>query len=212
MKRTSILLTVLTTTALLVAGCGSDEPRATPTSPSPVTTSAPTTAAPTDTTSTTTPEPTPSQTPTPEATTASPTTAPTKPTNSQVINYETDDGGVLITRAADTAKLTGAPADFKKFVAAELARSRAEADAGCPEKPQLYVARLATGGWAAGGYFVPQCGGYAALWTKSAGAWKEVWSGQELVDCATLTKYAFPASVAGTSCLDGDKSVKYPRR
>lgn len=117
----------------------------------------------------------------------------------------------MISTAADTANLKGAPAAFKKFIAAELARTGAGLDKNCPEPPQIYVARLATGGWGAGGYFIPQCGGYAALWAAPKGVWKEAWSGQELVSCKTLTKYSFPAKVSGTSCLEGNKSVTYPR-
>lgn len=208
MKRAPVLLGLLTATALLLAGCGSDTPSPTP-SPSAAPTS--TSTAP-PTTPTAVPATTPTSAPT-TSTPATPTPKPVTPAAGTLLNYENDnDDGIVVTTAADTANLKGAPADFKTFVAAELARTSAGIDKNCPEKPQIYVSRLATGGWAAGGYFIPQCGGYAALWAKPNGAWKEVWSGQELVSCATLTKYAFPASISGTSCLDGDKAVKYPRR
>lgn len=209
MKRAPVLLATLTAAALLLAGCGSDAPpAATPRSSSP----APQTSGSTAPTATPTAQPSTSPTTSSPAPPASPD-VPADPAAGKFIDYENvDESGVIITRAADTARLTGAPADFKTFIAAELARSRADLDKECPENPQIYVSRLATGGWAAGGYFIPQCGGYAALWASSQGSWKQVWTGQELVGCATLTKYAFPASVSGTSCLEGDKSVKYPRR
>lgn len=209
MKRAPVLLAVLTTTALLIAGCGSDTPSTSPTPP--------------DTSTSATPPPAPTTTPTsppstespgtPPTTVATPTSSPTAttPDTGSFINYENDnEDGIVITTAADTANLKGAPADFKTFIAADLVRTGAGLDKSCPEKPQIYVARLATSGWAAGGYFIPQCGGYAALWAKPGGTWKEVWSGQELVTCTTLKKYAFPASVSGTSCLEGGKTVKYP--
>jgi hypothetical protein len=195
MTRTSLLATAAAT-LILLSGCGSDA--ATPAaSPEPSeTTSQPTTpaatAAPT----------TPATTPTTVPTTKAPAPA------GKLINYETgDEQGVVLTTDADADRLTGAPADFKAFVIAELAT--ADPGEGCTERPQLYVSRLDTGGWARGGYFVPQCGGYAALWAKAGGSWKEVWSGQSLVECTTLTQYKIPSRIAGDSCLDGDTTVDY---
>lgn len=191
MKRASALVAALTAT-LLIAGCSSGSSDDGPVESNPTPTAAPTTSA------SATPSPSGSATPTP------------KRDIGTVVDYETEDeSGIIVTTAADAKNLRGSPADFTAFVAAELARSQAEVDAGCPVPPQLYVARLATGGWASGGYFVPQCGGYAALWAKADGAWKEVWSGQQLVDCATLEKHAFPAVVSGGSCLKGDATVDY---
>lgn len=193
-------------TAVLISGCSSDEPEATATSiPSPTPTTATNSAAPTSAA----PSATPSASGVPE--TASPT--PDAPTQGPIINYENSDGeGVLITRASDTAKLANAPASFKAFIAAELRRSTAAQDPQCPEPPQIYVSKLATDGWASGGYFEPQCGGYAALWASPQGTWKQAWSGQELVDCTTLEKFAFPATISGNTCLAGGNGVSYPRR
>jgi hypothetical protein len=114
-----------------------------------------------------------------------------------------------MTTSADTKKLTGAPADFTAFIAAELAKDKAKSDAACTEKPQIYVEKLDPAGWASGGHFIPQCGGYASLWAKPGGTWKEVWSGQTLTDCKTLKKYAFPVGIAGKTCLQGDAEVAY---
>jgi hypothetical protein len=185
MKR-AIIVTVVG--LALLTSCGShdkkasDGPTATPTTPS----------------SDTTPAPTPS-----------PTDTPTTPA-ATIINYANgDQDGVRMTSSADTKKLTGAPADFTAFIAAELAKDKAKSDAACTEKPQIYVEKLDPAGWAAGGHFIPQCGGYASLWAKPGGSWKEVWSGQTLTDCKTLKKYAFPVGIAAKTCLQGDDEITY---
>lgn len=197
MTRTKALAVALTTTTLLLLGaCSSDEPEAA-TSPS---TSAPTTSAPTAEPST--PEPT---TPNPTKTTAKPTAA--APSGKLISYANGEDDGVLIATAADVSKLKGAPADFTKFIAAELASAAPED--GCTEKPQISVDAIDTGGWARGGHFTPQCGGYASLWAKANGTWQDVWGGQSIVECSLLTQYKFPARIAGDTCLKGDDAVPY---
>jgi len=178
---------------LLTAGCGgSDEPQG---ADDPTTSSAPTT------------EPTTTATPTPAPTT---TPTPTQPTKaSTLIDYGDDE--ITVARAGDVAKLTGAPEDFKAFIAADLQRQQATKDKVCTEKAEIHVGKVDTRGWAAGGIFIPQCGGNAALWAKVAGGWREVWGGQTLPDCAVLEKYDFPAGVAGGECGTADgKTRRYP--
>ena len=203
MTRSKLLPALAVTVALLTLGaCGSDSGSEGPAADPETTSTAP--AATSEPTAPTTSEPTTTE-PTDDATAAQPTKA--APTG-KLLDYETgDDDGATITTAADTSKLTGAPADFKAFIGARL--SSADAGEGCTEAPQIYVSRVDTGGWARGGYFIPQCGGYAALWAKSGGAWTEVWSGQSLVECATLEKYKVPARVAGAQCLKGEDAVDY---
>lgn len=193
MTRTKLLMAVLTP-LLLLGACGSDEPDATPTG------SAPTTPTPIATTEAPTATPPPTSTP-------PPTVAPTTQAPDPVIDYGED--GVTLTAASDVRKLTGAPDDFKAFMASELERAKAENADACTQKPQINVTKIDVNGWAAGGQFIPQCGGNATLWAKPGGTWAEVWSGQQLTDCATLRKYGFPAGVAGGTCLDGDKEVAY---
>ncbi|MET0930620.1 MAG: hypothetical protein ABWX74_13955 [Aeromicrobium sp.] len=198
----SKLLVATTATLFLLTGCGSGSDSDSDTAEPVATTDAPTTG------TTTTPSAEPSTT-APSATPApAVTTTTTKVPTGTLIDYgNSDENGATITVETDTGKLAGSPADFKTFIAGQLAA--AKADEGCTEKPQIYVTRVDTGGWALGGHFVPQCGGYTTLWAKSGGSWKDVWSGQSLVDCATLTKYRFPARVAGDECLDGDTTVDY---
>lgn len=194
------MLAALTGAMLLLSGCGSSD------EPSDV-------AKPTAEASATSPNQTTK--PTPSATTAKPTptksatpTAPPRPSG-KLIDYETgDESGATILTAADTGKLTGAPADFKAFITTQLGKKPA-VDDGCTEPPQIYVSRVDTGGWARGGAFIPQCGGYATLWAKSGSGWQGVWSGQSLVDCETLERFGFPARVAGDTCLKGEDAVAY---
>lgn len=187
---------------LLLGACGSGGTAAS---------EAPTASAPTST-APTAPPPTTATAAAAEPTTPAPATSTSAPTTAapagKLIDYASgDDSGVTIATASDTGRLTGAPADFKTFIAAELAKG--STDVSCTEKPQISVDMVDTGGWARGGYFVPQCGGYAALWAKSDGSWKSVWSGQSLVDCATLTSFAFPVRVVGGQCLEGQDAVTY---
>jgi hypothetical protein len=200
MTRTRLLTALATTSILLLGACGSSEESVTAFDGprTPASTAAPTSAAPTSTPTATTATPSPTA-----ATSSAPAAAPGK-----LISYAAgEDSGIILATAADTAKLTGAPADFKSFVAAELTRGTVEQ--GCTEKPQISVDLIDTGGWARGGHFTPECGGYATLWAKSGGTWREAWSGQSLVECSTLTKFRFPARVAGKQCLQGDDAVAY---
>ncbi len=139
-----------------------------------------------------------------------PSSEPTKATTpSTLIDY--GDDGVTVATAADAERLTGAPGDFKSFIVADLQRQHDSKDESCTEQPEIRVAKVDTRGWAAGGSFIPQCGGNAALWAKVGGGWREVWGGQTLPDCAVLEKFRFPASVAGTECGTADGTTRrYP--
>jgi len=131
------------------------------------------------------------------------------PTASTLIDY--GDDGITVANAADADKLTGAPDDFEAFIVADLQRQQDSKDEGCAETPEIHVAKIDTRGWAAGGSFIPQCGGNAALWAKVAGGWREVWGGQTLPDCAVLEKFRFPATIAGTECGTADGGThRYP--
>lgn len=144
----------------------------------------------------------------PGGTAGDPTKSAT-PTATTLIDY--GDDGVIVARAADVAKLTGAPEDFTSFIVADLQRLQDSKDDVCTEKPEIRVAKVDTRGWAAGGSFIPQCGGDAALWARVGGGWREVWTGQTLPDCSVLEKYRFPAPVAGQECGTADgKTRKYP--
>lgn len=192
-----LVATALAATALLLSGCGSDATSDDAASPE------------TSATATTTPPPAATTTPSATPTTPEPSDDPTTaaPTGQLISYVDSEDVGVMIAEPSDTSKLTGAPADFKAFIAAEL--DRLEPDPGCTEKPQISVDRLDTGGWARGGTFVPGCGGSASLWARDGGTWKEAWSGQSLTECSVMKRYRFPARIAGNQCFDGTDAVPY---
>lgn len=138
------------------------------------------------------------------------TEAPTRSTDDpNVIDYGED--GLIVSVAEDAKRLVGAPADFKAFIVAEVARQQAAKDDVCTETPEIRVERIDVRGWAAGGVTIPQCGGNAALWVKAGGGWKTVWSDQTLPGCKILEKYDFPSSIAGTECgTDDGKTRRFP--
>lgn len=169
---------------LVAAGCSKDADEKAEPAPS---SSAPSSAAP----------PTESPTPTIEA----------PDPDAPAIDYETtEDSGQVVSDPAGASGLSKASDDFKAFISAELTRLQNEAGGGCSNKPEIRVSKLQNAGWASGGVFTPECGGYAVLWAKQGGKWSQVWGGQELVDCTTLLRYKFPVSVAGDQCLSQEDS------
>jgi hypothetical protein len=180
---------------VLTAGCGgSDQPD----SGSDQTSSGPTASS-----STPAPDESPTGAPGPD-----PAPEPTKVT-STLVDY--GDDGVVVGNRGDVSRLKGAPRDFTAFIGDEIERQRATKDEVCTEKPQLRVERVDVRGWAAGGISIPQCGGNGALWARTGGAWKTVWTDQTLPDCSVLTRYRFPAAVAGGECGTEDGNTRrYP--
>lgn len=176
MKR---VLVVAASLLLTVAGCSKQSDDATP---------APTTSAPT------TASPSPSATPTPTEDAPDP--------DAPAIDYQTEAGtGAVVPTPGDTSNLTKSSAEFKAFISAELTRLQNESGGNCTNQPQIRVNTVQNAGWASGGVFTPECGGYAVLWAKQGGDWSQIWGGQELVDCSTLLRYKFPVSVVGDQCL-----------
>ncbi|WP_157432690.1 hypothetical protein [Aeromicrobium sp. Root472D3] len=202
MTRTRLVaLALATSTVLMLGACGSDGDAQTAapstSTDSPTATDAPTTPAPTRTSTTREPSPT--------ETTKEPAVKP-----GTFIDYEAvDEDGITIAAVSDTSKLSGAPLDFKTFIAASIAKQSADGVEGCTEAPRITVTQLDTGGWARGAYSAPGCGGSAVLWAKSGGAWTQAWTGQSLVDCATLERYDFPSRLAGSTCDAGGDSRPY---
>ncbi len=201
MTRTRIMAATISAATLLTLGaCGSDEPEAaSPATSSSTPAAAPTTGSPTAPATTA---------PTPQPSASTTTSAPA----GRLIDYEAlDENGITIATAADTGKLTGATADFKAFIAAQIKQQAATETQGCTETPQISVTRIDTGGWARGSYVIPGCGGSGALWSNAKGSWATAWEGQSLVDCATLNAYRFPSRVAGETCDDGGDQAPYSR-
>ncbi len=128
---------------------------------------------------------------------SSPTNAATK-----LISYEDKDGGggVVLKKAADVAKLNGAPEDFKQFVAGyiDYLAHAPETTKECPVTVRVF--KLDTAGFANGSMF--RCEGSGFLWAKVDGVWQQIDSGQQLPGCDMLKKYSVPASIAGDTCAD----------
>ncbi len=136
-----------------------------------------------------------------------PATPPvTSPTPSpQLLTYGSGDIGVEITQPSEVEQLTGAPADFKAFVAGLV--TDLSNDPSCSDAFHgVTVQKVRTDGFAVGG--VGSCGGYAALWASVDGTWKEIEGAQELWDCAVLNQYAVPSDIAGDQCYDYSGSNK----
>ena len=115
--------------------------------------------------------------------------------------------GVPLYVSADAAKLTGAPKDFQKFMAARV-RSAIEFDDGsCSEPPVYMVKAVADSGHAAGQ--LSQCGVRNIIWARTSGKWKQIWSGDAEPPCQTLKQYRVPPGIAGTSCREGGDTKLY---
>ena len=144
-----------------------------------------------------------------EATPASsPSSSETTPA-AELIDYEKDGAkGVSLRKPADVAKITGAPDDFKQFMAGFVDATVAgviEQDPECPMA--VTVDRFDTSGYASG--VVGDCGGAAAMWGKRDGIWQQIWVGQTIPECSDMTKYSVPQSIAGDRCWDGKKDIAY---
>jgi hypothetical protein len=116
---------------------------------------------------------------------------------SELIEYDQEEAaGVTVTKAADLAKLKGAPDDFKQFVAGLIDGFEAPPHDDC--QFEVDVAKIDTSGFAAGS--MGSCGGAIYIWAKQDGVWQEIWSGQELPVCADMEKYSVPKPIAGDQC------------
>jgi hypothetical protein len=131
---------------------------------------------------------------------------PSAKPEAEVIEYDQEGApGIVVAKAADVAKLEGAPDDFKQFIAGIIDSNRSLPDDDC--KFTVGVAKIDTSGFAAGS--LHSCGGAAYIWAKRDGVWQEVWAGQELPQCDEMTKYSIPKSIAGDTCYEGQKEVDY---
>jgi hypothetical protein len=126
--------------------------------------------------------------------TSSPTSAEPR---AELLEYDQDEPvGVTVTKAADLAKLEGAPDDFKQFVAGLIDGFEAPPHDDC--QFGVDVRKIDTSGFAAGS--MGSCGGAMHIWAKQDGVWQEIWSGQELPVCADMKKHSVPKPIAGDKC------------
>jgi hypothetical protein len=139
--------------------------------------------------------------------TASSTPSPSTSSGAKdVIRFDQgDDHELFIEKASDVEKLTGTSAEFKAFIADQVANLTPPAGAtDCAIG--VGVAVYDPSGFARGG--VNACGGYAALWGIQDGKWKELIGTQDLWACADLRKYKVPSTMADT-CYESMKEVPY---
>jgi hypothetical protein len=117
---------------------------------------------------------------------------PPSPTTQVTLDYGAD--GVTVEQPADVSQLTGAPDEFKTFVAG-LARQAQKAGQACPDAFHGITVQKLRGDFALGA--VNDCGGYAALWARVDGEWREILGTQEQWSCADLAAHDVPEGFAG---------------
>ncbi|RNL79053.1 hypothetical protein [Nocardioides marmorisolisilvae] len=121
--------------------------------------------------------------------------------------------GQGVHKESDAALLQGTTDDFKEFIIAEVARLHADAEKTAATDPgacadannaAVYVSKFAQAGYAVGSVFLCPTG-YAAIWKKVDGTWKEVVTTQEQFTCADLDRYDIPHSFIEGDCFDASK-------
>ncbi|MFL6091077.1 MAG: hypothetical protein ACJ71Z_13165 [Aeromicrobium sp.] len=126
----------------------------------------------------------------------------------KVISY---GHGAELRNGSDVGKLTGAPDDFKQYIAGVADATGAGSDPTDKCAPRIFVDRIDTSGYAKGGVF--DCGGAQLMWARrQGGLWRQIWGGQITPDCPTMRKYRVPRSIAGKTCWDVklQKDIAYP--
>lgn len=110
--------------------------------------------------------------------------------------------GIAVKRPADVLKLEGTPDDFQQFIAGRLDEAVSTRDPEFPEcVPTVSVYVYDPKGFASGSR--TDCGGYAIIWAKKGGVWREVWGGQDLAACSELkAKHVPPSVVHDQKCYD----------
>ena len=114
---------------------------------------------------------------------------------------------MAIRKAAEVVKLKDAPEDFKSFIAGIIdhASNSAEPSEECPAT--VTVSRIDPAGFASGGFNV--CDGYALIWAKVDGVWRQIDAGQMYPACDTMRKYSVPRTIVGDQCAQDSGNVEY---
>jgi hypothetical protein len=112
----------------------------------------------------------------------------------ELIDYTArSEAGITIASPADVSKLTGAPEDFKAYMAGKIESlvQAAGSDDACG-RPQVSVDAIDLGAFAVGSEFSEGCGGAAFIWARQDGVWQQVWGGQDIPGCKDLMKHRVP--------------------
>ena len=134
---------------------------------------------------------------------ASPAAAPTLRVD--LIDYTRITGlpdGVIVRTPDSVDALSGSPQDLREYLAARITESDVSA---CPVSVGVQLVR--TDGYAVG--TVRGCDDLRVVWAREKGAWTQVASGPQGLDCFDLASRHVPAAIAGPSCLQGGSLVAY---
>ncbi len=122
--------------------------------------------------------------------------------------------GVNIQKASDITKLTSADQTFKDFILSMVKQSLADnqqntdPNTACEYTYTVNVSKIYAQAYATGGVSV--CGGYAALWAKVDGSWKQIAGTQEGFTCDVLMKYKVPSVLVGDTCNEVSSGTSIP--
>lgn len=117
----------------------------------------------------------------------------------EVTQYNNGDGVPLYV-SGDANKLSGAPRDFRTFLA-DQARKAIQADDGSCAEPPVYTIKTISDTGFAGGDF-SQCGIKHLVWAKAEGEWSQVLSYDADPLCADLKAHKIPPGITGKTCRD----------
>lgn len=149
-----------------------------------------------------TPNPDPAEPVNPPSTSVSPK-SPATGAASRVITF--GKRGAFIKSADEVSQLKGTSPEFQEFIADladHLQPPAGSTDCAVGVTVNLYDPT----GFARGA--INECGGYAALWGRQDGRWKELIGTQDLWSCTDLRKFKVPSTIADT-CYTSKKAVPY---
>lgn len=133
-------------------------------------------------------------------------TTPSPTPRVDLIDYTQITGlpdGVIIRTPEAVAALSGAPQDFRDYLAAQL--KEASRSTACPVSFGVQLVR--TDGYAVG--TIRGCDTLRVVWAKQGGTWAQVASGAQGLDCSALQSHGVPLAIAGPHCLQGATLVPY---
>lgn len=106
--------------------------------------------------------------------------------------------GVPLYTADDASRLTGAPKDFKQFMAYEVRKAIKADDPSCSEPAVYSVTAIASTGHASGEF--SHCGTEKIFWARKSGQWIAIWHGTGVPPCSDLKRNKVPNGLAGNKC------------
>ncbi|MFB9312685.1 hypothetical protein [Nocardioides plantarum] len=129
--------------------------------------------------------------------------------------------GISVRRETNVStKLAKLPADYRRAVRAWLERAYQEAgaDEACANSPRLTAYAYHRDGFVTSSQGISPAtgepdscaqGGYASIWSKRGGPWREVIKGQEPPSCRALVWHRVPRSMVDRCFDDQGQPVTY---